>query len=241
MSGAAGALLCCCADPVLCGGCPQVYRFSWNGSLQALALCCPVLYCPDADESQGQSQNLCDPCTYIVDEGGNPCEGDCPGDGCQLIVYDGSVGPIEMELRAAASAPPCIYLGQTTVEMPVAYCCPVDPKRPQCGHGDWGVLRFIINVQLSRGGFGLPTSAWRLTLLIQYQFDPINCPKSSGTIDAVWIAYDSEDLCPHQAVFQLVGQSGFEASQLDPCNIASGFCPVLNIHSADAGTIELIP
>lgn len=243
MSGATGALLCCCVEPEVCGSCPLRYRLYWSGSLELLAKCCPVVYCPDPDKASGEFTTVCGPCEFIIDAGGNPCRGDCPGDGCRLLVYDAAIGPLELLVEAQDIAPPCIYAGSVTGSIEVRYCCPEDPQRPECGSGVWGSIDYIVSASMLRGGFGLPDKDWQIIIGVTAAIHPYGCDSYGQVASATFHAPDSGELCPHEASFEIVKalSSGFNASMVNPCNLVTDGCPTINIHAGDAGDIQAIP
>jgi hypothetical protein len=241
MSGAVGALLCCCTEPEVCGSCFLRYRILWTGSIELLATCCPVIYCPDADTQAGQFTNKCDPCEWIINYGGNPCQGDCGRDGCYVATYDGQIGPLAIEIAAGGMAPPCIYQGIDTGGFEIMACCPPDPALPFCSSGQVGDISWSVSVQMMRGGFGLPPEDWVVQLRVIIATGPNSCYGDS-VHEATFHAPNSGNLCPHEASFIPVANqtSGFEASQLDPCNQVLSYCLTINVHAADIGTVQAI-
>lgn len=242
MSGAAGALLCCCVEPEVCGSCPLRYRIQWSGSLELLARCCPTIECPDPNAEAGEFTNTCGPCDYIIDAGGNSCRGDCPGAGCYLATYDAQVGPLELEVASGGIAPPCIYEGTASGAFEINACCPPDPNRPYCVSGVVGSIRWSVRIVMLRGGFGLPAEDWVIELVAIMSTEPNTCEGDSYHL-ATFHAPNSGNLCPHEASFIPVANqtSGFEASQADPCNSVVAYCLRVNVHAADPGTVQAIP
>lgn len=244
MSGAAGAaaMLCCCGDSPSCGDCRLSYRINWSGSLELLALCCPHIECPDPNPEAGEFTTSCGPCEFIIKGGGNSCRGDCPGLGCTLLVYDGEVGPLEAIVTADGNVPPCIYRGIMNGSLEVNYCCPPDPDRPYCGSGQWGRIDYLATFSLTRGGFGLPDKDWVAIVSFVLTMLPNQC-EPSGPYVLTFHAKNSGDLCPEDAVFEVVKDrsSWTDASMVDPCNLVSDYCPKINVHSAFSGGITVRP
>lgn len=242
MSGAVAATLCCCDVPEVCGSCPNTYRIYWSGSIELLSTCCPVVYCPDPNKEAGEFTTACNPCDYSIDAGGNQCRGDCPGDGCRLLIYDGSIGPGEIVVTAQDIAPPCIYSGSANGSIEVRYCCPADPERPECGSGIWGSIDFVVSVSMMRGGFGFPDKDWVIRIDIVPTLNPYGCTGYSQFAGVTFHAPNSGDLCPHEVTFEVVKANsyGFTPSMLDPCNRISDYCPEINIHAGDYGQAQAI-
>jgi hypothetical protein len=239
MSRAVPLLLCCCDEQPTCGDCDAEYLLQWTGSIEFLALCCPVLYCPDANEEAGESSTLCDPCEWIIDAGGNPCRGDCGADGCYLLKMNGSVGPLNFQMTAGNPYPPCIYTGQQTVEIEIRHCCDEIPDgMSACNVGLYETIAVQLTVTMSRGGFGYPTDDWVAQVMISVPGHQNN-PGCAFQPFANFRAFGSGDKCPNEVTFTLIDAYDFVPSMLDPCNVM-GLSSCYNIHAADPGTVVVI-
>lgn len=239
---AAGLLLCCCGDRPLCGACPASYVLSWTGSIELLALCCPVVICTEPDVAAGEFSTLCDPCTLINNYGGAFCNGDCPKHGCRTVVYNAAAGPFALTLTAPQAGTPCIYTGTLVEEIgEIHFCCPPDPATPYCGSGQWGIIKMIATAVMERGAFGVPDQDWRLVLTIQIVFEDISGLVADSTSQAIFCrAPASGDACPHTVGFVIEAQDLPAGSGLSPCNISKALpFPTINVHASDAGTISV--